>query len=1035
MITRENLTGGMSEVLPAENLPAGVAALIENMSLGKDGIWTAIKQPRLNNFAEIPPLYPYTYQWNPVYMPSDAKAGETSVWVWITVTGNLFLVYMSGENYKLSDCLLSDIDIANLRCGYDSQQFVFVDGRSGRGAQRITIDELGVIHCRRFGTEQPKTFPVIRQIDNDKYNDQKHTGMPVGSILFYCYAIVNEYGERSNPSPVKVCDIAQWLAKGELLVDAYQYTDVNGGSIKSVSVECAIPHPDEAKRIELYRASAEYFESQKPLDPMRLVTSQIIPAGSTTITVTDTQFASAIEVDYENDSAPAGDDIVLDNGTIFIANAVSETAFAYPAEKVWSITLSNKNAINYVNRWFAIDIRDELAGALCGFEGLEDVQNLIDDNRYRFIDSDMITPLSVYLATSGDAFSTLTKLDGDTAQYRALAQIRIPYMQAITDKIIYLVKYQENPTGYPRPINFGTPYNALIDNPVRDGNCIVATGSAESYPAPSPNLSLNKANANLGALLDPDQVGSAYAPTYPLVVIYDEMEGMPLDTDFTHWSSPVPLRYNSPDGMIWGNGGYAYCWQEVNSYRVSDDVISLILAKVTTQLTLLSDPVIEYITLSTQLTCANSNVTLKCLLDTTILVTGTAVTPPGTTKINAFVYIGWEKYRNAALSARIRVKATVILFYSDRSGLTGYNTIIKDTDAYDGVEDEYSGNYTNIEFGSFTSHHYVNINEYISDSNEISALSKFGTHFDLPANVIGWRSEVDTNGFLVNSNVDVSLLNLANDQKPGKIRWSNGGAVPDLYEHNVYEEIKRIMPIRSFQPTDEHNTILIWTDKNVLLMALTGMNKEASTVIPFITGIGLQNRDSIIRVMDGIIWSDETGIYHLNKDGWKPIDGGRVYLADYTVLYNYKNREVLFVKNDGSIRVYSLDGRAWSSRNYGVKPEGFVEFDGVYCLITTQGTYELEPVDDDTTLTPKILTRKIPARNKINRLTLHSSGGTVKAYVYNHRLPSGYSVSPEYTLTGDDPKAIPQLSGDYVQFEIETDSINNFDVEDRNNGN
>ncbi|HOZ02099.1 MAG TPA: hypothetical protein PLG20_09790, partial [Candidatus Syntrophosphaera sp.] len=121
---------------------------------------------------------------------------------------------------------------------------------------------------RRFGTEQPKTKPTILQIDNERYEDEAYTGLPVGSILFYCYCIVNEYGERSNPSPLAICDTAQWLAKGTLeLEEDYAYIDINGGSIKSVSVSCAIPQPDEAKRIELYRTGTPYFESAVPLPP------------------------------------------------------------------------------------------------------------------------------------------------------------------------------------------------------------------------------------------------------------------------------------------------------------------------------------------------------------------------------------------------------------------------------------------------------------------------------------------------------------------------------------------------------------------------------------------------------------------------------------------------------------------------------------------------------------------------------------------------------------------------------------------------
>ncbi|HNX38919.1 MAG TPA: hypothetical protein PKI15_11215, partial [Candidatus Cloacimonadota bacterium] len=350
---------------------------------------------------------------------------------------------------------------------------------------------LGAITCRRFGTQQPITAPVIRQIDNSKYEDQKFTGMPVGSILFYAYCIVNEYGERSNPSPQVVCDTAQWFVKGELLDSEYIYSDLNTGSVKSVSVECAIPVTTEAKRIELYRTSAEYHEGSMPLEPFKLVLSQDISGERDSITLLDSSFYSPMAIDYENDVAPAGDDIVLESGTVFIANAVADKTFAVPVTKVWKITLNNANSLNYINRWFAIDIRDDVAHAISGLSALDYFPGLtmtaITGAKYRFIDTDMITPLTAYIGKgNGSVFSTLTHLTAPTTvKYWGLTYIQIPYLQANSEKVIYLIEATSNITsgtyGYP-PIaltssNYVTFHDLILGNPVRDEKCILSVGN------------------------------------------------------------------------------------------------------------------------------------------------------------------------------------------------------------------------------------------------------------------------------------------------------------------------------------------------------------------------------------------------------------------------------------------------------------------------------------------------------------------------------------------------------------------------------
>ena len=323
---------------------------------------------------------------------------------------------------------------------------------------------------------------------------------------------------------------------------------------------------------------------------------------------------------------------------------------------------------------------------------------------------------------------------------------------------------------------------------------------------------------------------------------------------------------------------------------------------------------------------------------------------------------------------------------------------------------------------------YVNVGEFIDDPQEIISLYNFGTHFESPASVIGWRSETSSRR-VVNKNVTWEAYELRNEKRPGKIRWSLGGAVPELYERNIFQEIKRIIPLKSWQPTDEHNTLLIWTKDKVLRMALSGDNREASALITEMHGVGLQNPDELAQVTEGVIWKDGNAVYLLNANSLKEIARQVVDLADETMtaLYDKKNKEVLFIPADGNAYCYNLKWGAWSRLDYGLDAKQFIEYDGKWCLVA-DGVYDLDPTDD-TKLAPLIRTKKHPARMKLRRLTIHGSGGTVKGIIHNHRLAAGYTTTPEYTFSGDDPKAMPQLSGDYVQFEIVTDTIHTYDIE------
>ena len=1044
-IARTTLQGGMNEVIPPEHLPEDQASLIQNMRIDQSGQWRAVRVPREAQQG-ITQLSEWTWSWKPVHLPADCI--EDTIYISFSNLGNLSVVYKKSSGYHTAG-IRGRFNVSKLRVASDAQQFVMVDGRDGNGAYRLTIDADGAIHLRKFGTQRPLSKPVVHQIDNERFKDGEGTGMPVGSILLYCYCIVNEYGERSNPSPVVVCDTASWYAKGELLESSYSYSDVNKGSIVRVSVECAIPVPDEAKRVELYRTSSQYCESIAPLDTMKLVAAKDTD-GASSINITDTNFASPTQIDYENDSAPAGDDIALDSGTMFIANAVNDDNFPGDVSNVWAITIENKNPLNYINRWITLDIRSK-ESAVSGLQKLVDLEgyNLFD--KCIFFDSDRVSPLTAYgINNTSETFKECTDIvSGDTIKYWMLLHIQIPYIPANAEKTIYLVEgewgraYPDHP---PLPIALDTAnqnemtelYDLRIDNPVRDENCIISTGKTNDSVVSTDSWQEeggNKANA-LFSRADTGSIPTTIED--PIRYRDDQFTGDGVIISLSNViyldganHGNATISYERISGLIARNDGYIYGFgfnsQPTNGYlKIFETNFKSSSSGRRSLQGFFSHQNIS------------NGVKFRASIyeESTIKSSTEVVLPIQTTDVVSFYFfVSWERQRNQGGSnnTQTALNVCILAFCNDKEywGRT-------QADNLPSLERRESPKlilYPSrvISLGNW----YMNNGEYVENAYEAFEFSRFGTHF--PVEAIGYRgtyTEISGSKYIVNQNVTFEHLSMVNEKRPGRIRWSLGGSVPSLYERNIQDEVTGIIPVRSFQPMDEHNTILVFTDRRVIRMPLLGDNKEASAVYTEIEGIGLQDRKALAQVDGGIIWSERSGIYYLSGRGLEKISLGRVEPGTYRVIFNSRDREVLFVNAQGTARVYSLEWNNWSIRNYGIEARGFIEYNGLWCLIGSNGIYELSPEDDDSTLIPKILTRKMALGRggKIRRITLHSAAGTVRAYIYNHRLPGGYTSSPTYNVSGDDPKAIPGLSGDYVQFEIATDRIKSIEIEDNSNG-
>lgn len=302
--------------------------------------------------------------------------------------------------------LFSDVDADSVQFAFDDYQFVWVDGRTNNIARRVIINQDGEIVAASVGMLKPSQKPEFVGVKFSAQNDEG-TGIGKGKVLLVCYTYVDDSEVESNPSPVAVIDTIQYMARGYYTKDGVNYFyPISGGtytfdqnligSIESFVLNIAIDN-EFVKRVNVYVAEADYVETIAPHSAFRLTTSRQITKGLTEANIAVAAVPSIVEVSYENDLAPKGDDIALVDGVAFVGNAVNSLGISQVAEKIWSITLTNQNKFNYANRWMRLDLFDEAGACPVGADVLDGLADWSAEDMafFRMLDSDLTTPLEV----------------------------------------------------------------------------------------------------------------------------------------------------------------------------------------------------------------------------------------------------------------------------------------------------------------------------------------------------------------------------------------------------------------------------------------------------------------------------------------------------------------------------------------------------------------------------------------------------------------------------------------------------------------
>ncbi len=278
--------------------------------------------------------------------------------------------------------------------------------------------------------------------------------------------------------------------------------------------------------------------------------------------------------------------------------------------------------------------------------------------------------------------------------------------------------------------------------------------------------------------------------------------------------------------------------------------------------------------------------------------------------------------------------------------------------------------------------------------------------------------------YFTNQNVDMGVFIIDSDNSVGRVQWGRFGAMPDLNEYSLNEEIMRIAPMKSLQPTDEHNTIIAVTKNNVYRLALFGSGAESCVAVKDLPGVGMVNRRGLVEIQGGIAFLSNRGLLLITASGIKYASKDRITLtSSATIAYDHYNNW-LWVKDGSYSYIYQIDQDFWSRYNDDKHPSAFMgTINGLECFFcpTDQVMYEIGDAPTGSH-TSKIYTRAYALTNKLMRFSLMSKvfTGTYSFIVklYGKYISGGTGSSSSFVGSYNALTSAPHAKSDYAQLLI-----------------
>jgi hypothetical protein len=319
----------------------------------------------------------------------------------------------------------------------------------------------------------------------------------------------------------------------------------------------------------------------------------------------------------------------------------------------------------------------------------------------------------------------------------------------------------------------------------------------------------------------------------------------------------------------------------------------------------------------------------------------------------------------------------------------------------------------------------LRLNSYVENEWQALSILRFMPFY--PTDGIGAYNEfgligTDQIGFM-NSNVDIGVMQISSDIRPGRVTWGSQYSRSAMNEININENVLALASVRSFQPSDEHNTVLIFTPDNVYMLSLLGMNAEDYRLLKFISGIGIANKYAICATHSGIVWLSDHGLMEISANGVANISKGTMDMTNVsTITYDGEHNWIWArgtVSDKDICFVFQCDERVWWEYRGDVMPDDFIGGvkDGAWVSYADKKVYEHgdESNGGDNTIRTKAI---MPLGKKIGRIkaisSMPSASYSLSAKLYGENIENS-ETSSTVTAYTNRKTAIPGLSADYIQ--------------------
>lgn len=320
----------------------------------------------------------------------------------------------------------------------------------------------------------------------------------------------------------------------------------------------------------------------------------------------------------------------------------------------------------------------------------------------------------------------------------------------------------------------------------------------------------------------------------------------------------------------------------------------------------------------------------------------------------------------------------------------------------------------------------LRLNSYVENEWQALSILRFMPFYPTDGigayNEFGFIGGTNQIGFM-NSNVDIGVMQISSDIRPGRVTWGSQYSRSAMNEININENVLALASVRSFQPSDEHNTVLIFTPDNVYMLSLLGMNAEDYRLLKFISGIGIANKYAICATHSGIVWLSDHGLMEISANGVANISKGIMDMTNVsTITYDGEHNWIWArgtVEGKDICYVFQCDERVWWEYRGDVMPDDFIGGvkDGAWVSYADKKVYEHgdESNGGDNTIRTKAI---MPLGKKIGRIkaisSMPSASYSLSAKLYGENIENS-ETSSTVTAYTNRKTAIPGLSADYIQ--------------------